>query len=364
MRSKHDIIYKKINIFLLMVIFYITTVTAKADIFAVIGISSLKKDTIMEKISNPMSLDKYKLMGIFIFIVITYILIIFLGIIIAFKKKTEKKILELNDELSIMNEELEETNRNLEEEICERKHIEKELTIAKEAAEKAHKVKNEFLANMSHELRTPMNGIVGMVELLSYTKLDIEQKEYLENINISAVNLMKRINDILDIVKIETEKIDIEIFEFNLEKMIEEVKKMAEIKMKNKNIEIRYLKNEEVPDHLLGDEYKIKKVLLNLIENAVKFTDSGKILISVNKIYGNCEDSEIEFSVMDTGIGMTTDVRQKLFQPFMQGDLSLTKKYQGMGLGLAISKKLIEKMGGSISYETEDGKGSRFFFRI
>nr|WP_319394408.1 response regulator [uncultured Desulfobacter sp.] len=248
--------------------------------------------------------------------------------------------------------------------ITEQKRAERKMQQAKELAEEATKSKSEFLANMSHEIRTPMNAIMGLNHLLLRTPLTIKQKDYVSKINASAQSLLGIINDILDFSKIEAGKLQIDHTLFNLEAVFDNLSNMINIKAIEKDIELIFEISVDVPVLLKGDPLRLGQILLNLASNAVKFTPRGEIKIHSSVRERKGDTVLLYFSVKDTGIGMTETQKEQLFQAFSQADMSTSRKYGGTGLGLTISKKLCEMMGGQIGVNSVYGEGSEFHFTV
>lgn len=252
----------------------------------------------------------------------------------------------------------------LEQEILDREKVETDLIQAKETAEEAVRARSEFLSTMSHEIRTPLNAIIGLTGLLGETSLDDEQADFVQTVRMSGETLLSIINDILDYSKIESGKLELEAQSFEMLDPIEDTFDLLAAKANEKGLELIYDFHENVPAYVTGDITRLRQILVNLVNNAIKFTEKGEVFVRVVKKEHIGEMCELEFSVRDTGIGIPEDRIGRLFQSFSQVDASTTRKYGGTGLGLAISKRLTELMEGRIWVESEWGVGTTFFFTI
>jgi PAS domain S-box-containing protein len=246
--------------------------------------------------------------------------------------------------------------------ITVRKRSEEELQKAKEAAETANTAKSAFLAHMSHEIRTPMNAVIGMAELALGTDLTLEQREYLTMVRESGKSLLRLINDILDFSKIEAEKLELDFTDFSLRQSVSEMVKILGVRARQKGLELSVDIPAEVPDGVLGDPGRLRQVLSNLVDNAIKFTERGAVILRIEKDSQSGEDVLLHFSVADSGIGIPEEKQQLIFEAFAQADNSTTRKFGGTGLGLSISSRLVQLMSGKIWVESETNRGSTFHF--
>nr|NQU92563.1 response regulator [Bacteroidota bacterium] len=270
----------------------------------------------------------------------------------------------LEDLVEKRTRELNEINKQLKKEAAERKKAHLIAEEAKAKALAADKHKSTFLANMSHEIRTPLNGIIGMTEILKETTLNQKQKEYVEIISSSGASLLGIINDILDFSKIDSGLIELEEINFDLFRKVDEIYKLINLKAQEKSLALNFDINEKVPQYLTGDPLRLKQIIINLVNNAVKFTEEGHVNLDISVLSAQGEKVKLMFKIIDSGIGIPEKARNKLFKEFSQADASISRKHGGSGLGLSISKNLSKMMGGDIGVISELGKGSTFWFTV
>ncbi|MEW6066120.1 sensor histidine kinase [Desulforamulus profundi] len=283
---------------------------------------------------------------------------------ISFSNESFRLIPEGSHELRLLAKTFNDLYSSFQEELVKRKQAEETMKIAKDEAERANSAKSEFLANMSHEIRTPLNTITGYTYLLENSDLNSKQKEYADKIDMAAKNLLGIINEILDFSKIEAHRMTLELVDFDLFSILDDLCGMVGFEAQRKGIKLDLNIKPGVPQYIKGDPVRLKQVVLNLLANSVKFTHEGSIDILVELLGKDQNQVSLRFSVTDTGIGIPEEQKKSLFEVFTQGDASTSRKYGGTGLGLAICKRMVELMGGYISVESEIGKGSTFSFTI
>jgi CheY-like chemotaxis protein/nitrogen-specific signal transduction histidine kinase len=248
--------------------------------------------------------------------------------------------------------------------ITARKKLEHEMAEARKAAEAGLELRKTILANVSHELRTPVNAIVGMSALLASTELNEEQREYLKTMRFSSDGLLVLIDDLLDVSRIEAGKVELEEIDFSMRENFSELTKSLRLRAEEKGLLFEWKLDEQIAPRLMGDVHRLNQIVTNLIGNAIKFTPQGKVSLEIMKVGDSNDTQEIRFSVTDTGIGIAAERQEAVFQAFAQEDNSTTRKYGGSGLGLSISKKIVEMMGGQLKLISEKNKGTSFFFDV
>src|SRR5216117_1186475 len=250
------------------------------------------------------------------------------------------------------------------EDISDRKAAEQAMRAARELAERVARARSAFLANMSHEIRTPMNAVLGFVELVLDTDLQVEQRRALELVRSSSEALLTILNDILDYSKIEAEHLELESIPFDLPKVVHATATLLAVRAREKHLELIVDVPPDVPHLVRGDPTRLRQVLVNLIGNAIKFTEAGEVAASASVVQRDADRAAVQFRVRDTGIGISADAQGTIFQEFTQADASMTRRFGGTGLGLAISRRLVGLMGGELTVTSEVGRGSAFTFTL